>query len=86
MKILKLIEHLKKFVNDDDISIQWAKDAESILDEIEDEGVDDNLIDVLDTLQDRLSIYCPGGGDYLIDERDMKLCCKRIITVLQGYS
>ncbi|MCQ3032003.1 hypothetical protein NLO88_15190 [Pseudomonas syringae] len=39
MTINDLIEHLTKFVNGSDISLQWAKDAEALLDEIgENEG------------------------------------------------
>lgn len=84
MTLHLLIEHLQKFVAGDDISIQWAKDAESLLDEVEDEGSSDDLEELLDNLQDKLSIYSPGGGDHLIDENEMKSYCQRIVPLLQS--
>lgn len=82
MTIKHLIEHLNKFVNGSNISVQWAKDAETLLDEIE--GVDDfnKLEDVLDDLQEKLSLYRPGGGDHLIDEFEMKSICMRVILII----
>ncbi len=84
MKIVKLIEHLQKFVNGDDTSIQWAKNAESLLDELEDEGFSDDFESLFDNLQDKLCIYSPSGGDHLIDENDMRSYCQRTISLLQS--
>jgi len=84
MILLVLIDHLQKFTYGGDTSIQWAKDAESLLDDLTDEGVSHDLEDLLDHLQDKLCIYSPSGGDHLIDERMMKSYCQKIIPILQS--
>jgi hypothetical protein len=65
MKFTSLISHLRQFESGLDRSIQWAKNAETLLDDIP--GWDDTI----DELQDALSVYRPGGGPHLIDEERM---------------
>jgi hypothetical protein len=84
MTLKVLIKQLNKFVDGCDISVQWAKDTESLLDEIEDSESMYELEDVFDRLQDHLSLYSPGGGDHLIDEIQMKSICKRTISILKS--
>lgn len=64
MTMKHLIEHLDKFVKGSDISVQWAKDAETLLDEVEDAEGFNEFEDILDDLQEKLSLYRPGGGDH----------------------
>ena len=84
MTIKYLIEHLGKFVNGSDISVQWAKDAETLLDKIEEMEGFNELEDILDDLQENLSLYRPGGGDHLIDEFEMKSFCMRAISIISN--
>lgn len=77
---LPLISHLEKFVRGEDRSVQWAKDAESLLDELE------PWDDLLDKLQDDLALYRPGGGPHLIDEAAMTRLVQRALESLKGRS
>jgi len=83
MTIKRLIVHLRKFVNGTDISTQWAKDAETILDEIDENIGMGELEDTFDDLQDKLSLYRPGGDEYLINEFEMKIFCERVISKIE---
>ncbi len=74
----ELIEHLEKFLLKKDISVQWAKDVESILDKFE-------ILDKeLDEFQEYLSLYQPWWWSYLYDEKEMERMCKKIIIKLQS--
>ncbi|WP_236234136.1 hypothetical protein [Pseudomonas tohonis] len=84
MIINNLIEHLDRFVSGLDISIQWAKDAETLLDEIEEKEGFGELEDLIEELQEKLSLYRPGGGEHLIDEHEMKLFCVKAVSVLSS--
>ena len=84
MTIKYLIEHLEKFIDGSDISVQWAKDAETLLDEVEYSEGFNEFEDVLDDLQEKLSLYRPGGGDHLIDESEMKSFCEKTISVISN--
>ena len=77
MSCERLIRHLEKFVMKEDVSVQWAKDAESLLDEF------DTLDNEMDELQNYLSLYRPEGGPYLYDEEAMTTMCKRAIEHLK---
>lgn len=84
MTINDLIEHITKFVNGSDISVQWAKDAEALLDEIgENEGFGE-FESFFDELQEKLSLYRPGGGEHLIDEFEMKQYCIKVVSAILG--
>lgn len=82
MTINNLIEHLDRFVSGSNISVQWAKDAETLLDEIEENEGFDKFENLFDELQEKLSLYRPGGGEHLIDEFEMKLFCVRVVSAL----
>lgn len=82
MTINSLIEHLDMFVTGSNISVQWAKDAETLLDEIEENGGFGKFENLFDELQEKLSLYRPGGEEYLIDEVEMKLFCVRVVSEL----
>ncbi|WP_236209837.1 hypothetical protein [Pseudomonas tohonis] len=84
MMINNFIEHLDRFVSGLDISIQWAKDAETLLDEIEEKEGFGEFENLFEELQEKLSLYRPGGGDHLIDEREMKLFCVKAVSVLSN--
>ncbi|WP_146259907.1 hypothetical protein [Pseudomonas sp. URMO17WK12:I2] len=79
-----LIEHLNKFMSGSDISVQWAKDAETLLDEIEENEGFSEFENLFDELQEKLSLYRPGGGEHLIDEFEMKLFCVKFVSALLG--
>ncbi|MFL1418961.1 hypothetical protein ACI77M_22560 [Pseudomonas fildesensis] len=82
MTINNLIEHLDRFVSGSNISVQWAKDAETLLDEIEENEGFGKFENLFDELQEKLSLYRPGGGEHLIDEFEMKLFCVRVVSAL----
>ncbi|MCD7037809.1 MULTISPECIES: hypothetical protein [Pseudomonas] len=82
MTINNLIEHLDRFVSGSNISVQWAKDAETLLDEIEENEGFGKFENLFDELQEKLSLYRPGGGEHLIDEFEMKLFCIRVVSAL----
>lgn len=82
MILKKLVAHLEKFVRGEDISVQWAKDAESLLDDIDESGEIDELESALDSLQEYLSLYRPEGGEHLCNENDMRSFCIRLIPLL----
>ncbi|WP_153050189.1 hypothetical protein [Pseudomonas sp. MF4836] len=82
MTINDLIEHLNRFVGGSNISAQWAKDAETLLDEIEENEGFGEFESFFDELQEKLSLYRPGGGEHLIDEFEMKLFCVRVVSAL----
>lgn len=85
MTINNLIEHLDRFVSGSNISVQGAKDAETLLDEIEENEGFGKFENLFDELQEKLSLYRPGGGEHLIDEFEMKLFCVRVVsTLLEG--
>lgn len=69
-----LVAHLESFRSGANRSAQWAKDAETLLDVF---GEQD---DILDELQDALSVYRPGGGPHLLDEDGME----RLVVHLLG--
>lgn len=75
--ITELVEHLEKFTGGKDVSVQWAKDAESILDQLGDSD------EVLDELQDFLAFYRPEGGPHLYNKDQMDQFCRRIIPLLR---
>ena len=75
--ILRLIRHLERFVSGEDVSVQWAKDTETILDELGD------IDDALDELQEYLSLYRPEGGPHLYNRNQMGEFCRRIIPTLK---
>jgi hypothetical protein len=72
-----LVRHLEKFISGEDVSVQWAKDAETLLDQV---GI---LDEQLDELQDWLSLYRPEGGGYLYGRDAMDGMCRRIISHLK---
>ncbi len=76
-RIEELVQHLERFTRGEDVSVQWAKDAESILDQW------DELDEVLDELQDYLSLYGPEGGPYLYNKDEMDQFCHRILPILK---
>ena len=78
--ITRLIQHLETFVEGKDVSVEWAKEAEAILDEFVE------LDDVLDELQEHLSLYRPEGGPHLCDRNQMDQFCRRIIPMLKKRS
>lgn len=82
MTIDNLIEHLDRFVSGSNISVQWAKDAETLLDEIEENEGFGKFENLFDELQEKLSLYRPGSGEHLIDEFEMKLFCIRVVSAL----
>ncbi|WP_405121623.1 hypothetical protein AB6N16_00855 [Pseudomonas marginalis] len=82
MTINNLIEHLDRFVSGSNISVQWAKDAETLLDEIEENEGFGKFENLFDELQEKLSLYRPGSGEHLIDEFEMKLFCIRVVSAL----
>lgn len=61
-----LVSHFEKFAAGADRSVQWAKDAESLLDNIE------KWDELLDKIQECLSLYRPEGGPHLVDEKAME--------------
>lgn len=69
----KLILHLERFVNGRDRSVEWAKTAESLIDDLGGIG------GLLENFQDDLAFYRPGGGDHLLDEIAMKTRCETIL-------
>jgi hypothetical protein len=73
-----LISHLERFASGADRSVQWAKDAESLLDEIEEWD------DVEDEFQDSLALYRPGGGAHLIGETEMEELVRRVLAHLKS--
>lgn len=77
MIIETLINHLEIFIMKKNVSVQWAKDAESLLDKF------DELDVVLDELQEYLSLYRPEGGPHLYNEKDMDDMCKRAVDHLK---
>ncbi|MEW5508331.1 hypothetical protein [Pseudomonas antarctica] len=82
MTIDNLIEHLDRFVSGSNISVKWAKDTETLLDEIEENEGFGKFENLFDELQETLSLYRPGGGEHLIDEFEMKLFCVRVVSTL----
>jgi hypothetical protein len=72
-----LIAHLKRFVDGCDRSVDWAKMAESLIDELGD------IDELLERFQDDLAFYRPGGGDHLLDESAIKTRCE---TLIKKYS
>jgi hypothetical protein len=80
MNYSPLISHLERFARGDDRSVQWAKDAESLLDELE------PWDQLLDEFQDDLSLYRPEGGPHLIDEAAMTALVQRTLETLKGRS
>lgn len=80
MNYLPLLAHLERFARGDDRSVQWAKDAEALLDELEPW---DHL---LDELQGDLSLYRPEGGPHLIDEAAMTALVHRTLQAMKGRS
>ncbi len=77
MSINTLIHHLEVFITKKDVSVQWAKDTESLIDTFE--GHDE----IFDELQDCLSLYRPEGGPHLYDEEAMGAKCKRVVSYLK---
>jgi hypothetical protein len=65
-----LISHLKKFVDGYDRSVDWAKVAESLIDEIGD------IEESLEDFRHDLAFYRLGGGDHLLDEIAMQTRCE----------
>lgn len=82
MTIDNLIEHLDRFVSGSNISVQWAKDTETLLDEIKENEGFGKFENLFDELQEKLSLYRPGGGEHLIDEFEMKRFCVRVVSAL----
>ena len=76
MKFAALVSHLEKFASGTDRSVQWAKDAETLLDDIEEWD------ELIDELQDALSLYRPGGGPHLIDESEMHAFVGKVLVRL----
>jgi hypothetical protein len=77
---IRLIQHLERFVDGKDVSVEWAKNAEAILDEFVEAD------DVLDEIQEHLSLYRPEGGPHLYDRNQMDQFCRRIIPMLKKRS
>ena len=75
--IFRVIHHLETFVGGEDVSVEWAKNGEALLDDF------DELDDVLEELQDRLAFYRPEGGPYLFDRDEMDRLCRRILPILR---
>ena len=76
--IANLIEHLERFKRKESISLQWAKDAESILDLLEEPK------EVLEELQHYLASYRPEGGPHLYNEEQMRVFLSGIIPILRN--
>ncbi len=77
MSHLSLVAQLELFESGADRSVQWAKDTESLLDQI---ALWDELID---DLQDQLALYRPGGGPHLVDEHEMARIVVSALKVLR---
>ena len=75
--LTRLIHHLEKFVRGEDVSVQWANNAEAILDEF------GELDGVLEELQDYLPFYRPEGGPHLYDRQAMDRLCRHILPLLK---
>lgn len=75
--VVKLVERLESFVLGIDESVQWAKDTESLLDQLEEDD------EVIDELQSYLSLYRPEGGDCLYNKKQMGQFCTQIIPILR---
>ncbi|MBP0943695.1 hypothetical protein V2L05_05835 [Pseudomonas alliivorans] len=82
MTIDNLIEYLDRFVSGSNISVQCAKDTETLLDEIKENEGFGKFENLFDELQEKLSLYRPGGGEHLIDEFEMKRFCVRVVSAL----
>ena len=78
MKYSKLISHFRKFTSGLDRSTNWAKDAESILDDLDEQS------DLIDEMQEHLALYRPEGGSHLLNEREMLAFVERIIRRLDS--
>lgn len=75
-----LEKHLRAFVDGSDRSLRWVSRAESLIDTVE------PLTEVLESLQDALAFYRPGGGPHLIDEAEMLVAVRRVLAELEGAS
>ena len=78
MRYVPLILHLERFLRGEDRSVAWAKAAETLLDDLEPRDA------LLDELQDGLSLYRPGGGERLIDEKAMERLTRNTLTTLES--
>lgn len=78
MRYLPLILHLERFLRGEDRSLEWGKAAEALLDDIEPRDA------LLDELHDALSLYRPGGGLHLIDEKAMESEARHVVTTLEA--
>ena len=78
MKYNKLISHFRKFTSGLDRSTTWAKEGESILDELDEQD------DFIDEIQEHLALYRPEGGSHLIDERGMLSFLEQLISRLES--
>jgi uncharacterized protein with PhoU and TrkA domain len=76
MRIDSLIRHFERFSSGADRSVQWAKDAESILDQLD--ASDQILVEA----QELLSLYRPEGGPHLVGEAEMTSFVHRAMGVL----
>ena len=70
MSIEKLKIALEIFIKKQDRSIHWAKSVETIIDETDGE---------FDELIEHLASYQPGGGEFLYNESEMEIVCKKIL-------
>ena len=77
MKYTALISHLEKFTSGTDRSLEWAQDAEALMEEFEE------CEQMLDELQDALSFYSPGGGGQLVDEAAMLAMVEKVLPSLK---
>jgi len=80
MQINSLLAHVYDFITGENTSVQWTKDAETLLDIVEHNGELDSIIE---DFQENLSIYSPGGGGYLIDEIQMKIICIKFTKIVR---
>jgi len=71
-----IIPALNRFVSGEDISLPAANRLEGLLDEAypNDEVIQDRVLN--------LAIYRPGGGEFLLDTREMQKRLERLLAYL----
>lgn len=77
---LRLVEHLKRFVDGVDESTEWARQAEALLDGLH------RRDELIDELEEFLALYRPEGGPHLYGRKEMDQFLRRIIPKLEKRS
>jgi hypothetical protein len=78
MNLTALILQLRRFESGLERSVQWAKDTETLLDDISEWN------ETIDELRDSLSVYRPGGGPHLIDDKKMATIVSQTLARLNS--